>query len=1486
MNDKIKIYISSTWDDLSTEREKVRDWLINFGFEPVDSYSPDSAPLLESCLTDLETCQLFVLIQGYRYGHRPQNANAENLSITHLEYRHAGCRGIPRIVLKPAGIRNASSINIFDPVDMASVNAFHQEVTSQNGVRPALFNDEKGLLIALQKGINKELKKTGLTPSGTNLHETLRHASQDLLSWPTTLPDGEWMSRPELEELKQRIENSPYSLTLVLGEPGCGKSALLAHLGREMQSAGMPVLGIKADFLPEDTLSQQALTQYLELPYPLLATILSLAEGGPILVLVDQLDALADMVVQHSARLRVLLDLIRDLNHIPNVHVVATCRSYEQQHDPSLRHLEADSLKLNLPTWVTVNAILQAHGVQADSWAQDMRDTLRSPHALDTFLSLLSSTDEPGLVFGFQGMLQIQWEKKVLNDASSRRKEVMLALATQMAERETLLVPLALFEDQLTTIHVLVADGLLRMEEGSGRIHFRHQTLYEFVRAKTFLDETGSLTESVLNSQGSLRIRPQLWHALVYMRRVAPDQYQEELRRLWQAQLRPHLRMLLIEFLGMHTAPLPEEVRLAFSSFDNPWFQPRFINSITGSPGWFDVLAPNHLPMLMARPPEEAEQVHLILSRALDFKQEAVLELIDTYWLPLAKYDKLSWWVLAMSNHAPLDATWVDRLVRILSRSDIIDSWGANDAASKTSVELPNEAPRLIVAWLSRQWSKLCSETKVKEEQSHETEAMARHFSQYRQQARSLLEIHDLYDVPAIAEAAPQVFITAVWPLFIDLLEADSDPPHSVMVGYRKDHLLEDDICDDQELGRERPLLKALALAVTRWAATEPASFVDFATSHQTMDLLHMQRLLAHGLMSVVSQYPAFVLDFLCNDSRRLALGSYSDCHKESKLLIRSLAPHLNASQLYFLEQTIRNWHCYKTSPGDDDAGVRKERFRWEREHRLRLMRSIPQEFRNHELNQFLEQEERAFPDLADYEIRLSICGEIQSSISTDQMQKAQDNDIINLFSELTDENVWDHPRHREKGGAIQAARALAKLAEKDPDRAIGILRRLQPERNEIPAGEVVCSLSEAGYDSNTLFALIEEFATKGFCSEGFHRNIARAVKKAVSNQSPAPQSLLNLLEGWLTLADSASENTITSENADERNESLLFGHGCISFLPSGNFPILAALSKACLILNPPNMDRWLDILESHLDRNEQPSVWAAIAWQYLRWLDMADQERAQAFLNRLFFAYPTILEKEEAVLLMAHLQRWIKPENARRWLELMMQMGGCGLQGSGELLMLRHAFFPTEEWPREQVSLYLSSTDENTKKQRIGISHVLAQLWSEPNHRQLAHNFLLPLLSSCEDEVLKAVGQVFLTKTLFPDQFTRELLDNLCENSALLYDQRAQHLSEHLENLVFSDPERVTRVTNALLDRAGEAMRNIASSWHHNIEPLLTISLKLQEMGPPHREAGLHLFERMLEFNLAQAHDVVVSLDKRTPNAVSPKRPKRRPRIRKSTQG
>src|SRR6516164_10643886 len=119
-----RVYVSSTITDLRAERQAVMDWLRAARHQAVDSYLPDSDTVRDSCLADVDTCDLYVLILGHRYGFQPADGNPEGLSITHLEFRRAGQCGIPRIALVRTSMAEVGTSDVGDPQKLALVLAF------------------------------------------------------------------------------------------------------------------------------------------------------------------------------------------------------------------------------------------------------------------------------------------------------------------------------------------------------------------------------------------------------------------------------------------------------------------------------------------------------------------------------------------------------------------------------------------------------------------------------------------------------------------------------------------------------------------------------------------------------------------------------------------------------------------------------------------------------------------------------------------------------------------------------------------------------------------------------------------------------------------------------------------------------------------------------------------------------------------------------------------------------------------------------------------------------------------------------------------------------------------------------------------------------------------------------------------------------------------------------------------------------------------
>ena len=159
-----KVYVSSTIVGLRRERQAVLEWLLRARHQAVDSYLANSETVRDSCLADVDTCDLYVLILGHRYGFQPPDDNPEGLSITQLEFRRAGQSGKPRIALLRTSIPDVSLSDMANPERLALVSAFREEVARE--VRPAEFGDLRELIQGLSTGVQAELAKRGQRPGG------------------------------------------------------------------------------------------------------------------------------------------------------------------------------------------------------------------------------------------------------------------------------------------------------------------------------------------------------------------------------------------------------------------------------------------------------------------------------------------------------------------------------------------------------------------------------------------------------------------------------------------------------------------------------------------------------------------------------------------------------------------------------------------------------------------------------------------------------------------------------------------------------------------------------------------------------------------------------------------------------------------------------------------------------------------------------------------------------------------------------------------------------------------------------------------------------------------------------------------------------------------------------------------------------------------------------------------------------------------------
>ena len=93
----LKIYISSTFEDLKDFRRRVYDQLRSLRHDVIameDYVAADERPL-DKCLRDVREADVYVGLFAWRYGYVPRKGNPKRKSVTELEYLEAKAHGKP-----------------------------------------------------------------------------------------------------------------------------------------------------------------------------------------------------------------------------------------------------------------------------------------------------------------------------------------------------------------------------------------------------------------------------------------------------------------------------------------------------------------------------------------------------------------------------------------------------------------------------------------------------------------------------------------------------------------------------------------------------------------------------------------------------------------------------------------------------------------------------------------------------------------------------------------------------------------------------------------------------------------------------------------------------------------------------------------------------------------------------------------------------------------------------------------------------------------------------------------------------------------------------------------------------------------------------------------------------------------------------------------------------------------------------------------------
>jgi nucleoside phosphorylase/SpoVK/Ycf46/Vps4 family AAA+-type ATPase len=1303
----------------------------------------------------------------------------------------------------------------------------------------------------------------------------LERASADLLSWEKTLPGGGWLERPEKRDIESRF-HSEFSSTVVLGEPGSGKSALLAAIATDLIKVKAPLLAIKADFVSTAVRSEKDLQADLHLPALPSEIIEQLARLQPVFLFIDQLDALASQLDLQSDRLNVLLNLVRRVGGLPNVHIVLSARTFEFNHDVRLRGTNAEAVTLALPPWQEVAEKLSAAGIDTETWPENAREVVRNPQSLKTYLMLdRANAEQP--YSKYQSMLERLWRQKIANAPDS---EALASLASDlagiMAEEEALWVAASRFDARARALERLESVGLIVRSDNGKSIAFSHQTVFDYVLARSFVRTAGRLSSYVLERQDSLFVRAKLWSALRYLRDAEIVSYQREFLEIWRHEnLRHHLRLLLIEFLGEVHNPEAFEVVCLAEVMQLDKLRIAGLKSIIGNPDWFGKFARSAIPAAMTAGDIEANQALRILQKEWTFSADEVVRLLRERWLSTPIKDGFTWSALDTCT------TWTDAVEEIahtiLSRTPI-STFQIDYTASMVTVEQPEVALRLIRAKLEflLKEARATPPGKPFPEDGAQEERLSWNITdEPTKPFVSILESMEWSSLPAMAEASPQKFLEVLWPWFREVfnelrVRRQNEVRDYAFPGlYSVDIGLGDETSD--RLAREYPILSSLRLAVEGTAAKDSAYFSSWAQANSDLEFMAPQTLIAHGFSWAPEAYAELAFDWLFDDLRRLQLGNPYGSRQITAALIDAVSPYWTDEQVRDFESRIQQYGpttpAYITEPKD-----RMYFSQSIRETKAHLLAAIPTDRLSEKSRALIITEKRALGDDLDHGMRLTGSGFIGSPMEAGAMAKAKDRDILKILKEVPDNTDWDHPTSWMRGGNIQLSRAFAEFAKVDPARAIRLMEQFEPNGQERAAGYALDSMAESGNHDRELQDALLDLHRRGFSADEFRYSASHAVEKIANRSTQIDPAVIEVLTEWLSsprerveTSDKKDVSEIIEEDEpedakDSREDSILWGHGGISVLPGGNFPILSALTSILLKNKEEGRDRLIAILNDHLPRERNPKVWQALLMR-LAHAGGSTPEVVSKFLRALFVTYPALLETREAVYFLAYAQRWDEGlvfDLIAPWERSDKPMLR---HAQGELVGLIATVRGSDRWTNLREHLL----EHGSPEARIGLAYAGAHLWNETQFHTSAGSLLERLIPGADKIRMSAILDVFrICADLVPEPTTLAFLQALAAPEIDLVGAPSTFMVEKLQSLLPNAADVIGNIALKLIEAWRAELSDVRTATAMDAPQLMDLAITLHRLGGVSRKTGVTVFEALIDLDAYGARDTLVEIDGR----------------------
>jgi hypothetical protein len=953
------------------------------------------------------------------------------------------------------------------------------------------------------------------------------------------------------------------NIAVLLDGPGRGKTVVLRDVLAKLEEQNIVTLAIKADRQLTDLSPGRHLHECtgVALPAPVedLVRWVARSQTKPIVVLLDQVDALSLSMTRDPYALEVIARVVERLQGLHNVRVLLSCRTFDLNTTPTLRDLDIKQ-KFQIPDLSKdeISKVLDKVGVRYEDLAPPAQKLLQVPLHLDLFVRVIERQQEIGAVTTqlrnvrtLQDLYHIIWERSVLSPdapvSSQDRTEVIQRIVLQMEKDERTSAPFFIFEDAdskhlKSAVPFLESQGILQRENTGSNWNFLHQTFYDYAYARFFVASGQSLSQKIFSSPQGLTERPLLQHVLGFLRSTNPQEYERELMTLGidelfeHRNLRKHLRHMLRQWFG--TLPRPNEIEWnrVRKMLRNTELRVKFLNAAGGNEGWFSRLAEEHIPRWLRE--IESNRLDNVNINALFWflisvvdsasAQSQITAFLTPYRGRSEQWDSLlKAWVNRIRQWHSLEA------VRLYEKL-LLKNWKNNDSLfvyhlRDVAKQHPLQGCLILEQMLAQ------AELPDKPDDHF---LWARSFwNAFADRESGGLKIDDEV-LETLAEAKPNEFLESIWP-FLERALHESALPEENDLNFPTDAFR-----DTWSIRSTRGVLhghhfgfaltRAMGKALQLLAETDASRCQEWLNRLEALHYETPQMLVLDVYAAHPQTFSDRALSFLCSDVRRLELGE-SQC--ETRRLMREVAPFWSFPQCAEMERHIlahdRLPHYLRLGQqslyilqrrGVEQWGLLlalgRERLTLQGQRRLR---EWDDKFRGEKL-----------PDKP----IMGESGFVGSPIEGSKAQKMSDEAWLRAMAHY--QGDIQHRREFLKGGAEQLSRVLQGYVKEQPERFAKLfLEKVPLDVDAFYVRALLEGLAESSAPSELLFDAVRRFQHHN--GPDVFGELPRTLADVLDKRADGglPDDLMDLMQSWVdnTPPGRFDESYFARQMADKINQ-------------------------------------------------------------------------------------------------------------------------------------------------------------------------------------------------------------------------------------------------------------------------------------------------------------------------------------------------------------